>query len=899
MNNPMGFARNPIDCPVAKKSRKKSGNVEVNTLVVQLKAPTVVKEIEKVPDDRGSVISSVVSDLANEIASSVDVGIVNEKEKETDTQKKLSIVVHDKVSVAFKDKESEKETETDKLSVVFKDKESEKDVAVVVGMSAKPVDVDLASKKDDVVVGNSSGLVYEKRNSNRRKATGSVDKATGSADVDNAMVLVEKAKGSADVEKATGSVDVEKGTGSVENVTTGVSKPKKANVVLTDVVDKSLRLNVKGPSKASVEAVLEKDEPSKKLSKSTVVSKRKRGDSDIIPDDMGKKKLKGKGPMKIQKDDSPEGDIPDGVMKQLLKNMLKNASVKEFVKEEYEENQLMSKNKETRPVGDDFEAVWKCQFHKLFKDVRVNDIALKLIASKEVDFLFKINFLTLLTNTMVSYTFLVLYSLFSALVFRFNQLQEASVVRTRPVIKQWSSFLMAQRQEMELKEECIGESDLYEEFELPETEGFVAAGSSDSSFKEELLKNLEEKLSILSIERIVVEELLVIAGVEFPGDLKLVELHQRYVQILKHPVSSNGEDLDRADDNGGDKGDDDTVNDKHLSVVDPSQIQEGSDDGNGDDKDVEKRDDAVPEKQIAEPFSLTQWIENHLDLIEEWFNCVPAEFYYQKCVAEGTMEPMGVGIPATRASDVSPSPIKRLVKPPSYLLSPYMNKKTRVELKMTRPEFILGNSIFAMRGEKLERVFETHSGELYSVRLIMETLAPGLEVDANVIDCLAAILNHENSSREAGCPLRHFFPTGCITITMFDGTLESEDAKFEEFEKELSAQFKDDVGGLALNGVELPFFPIRKVSHFYVVVFSLTKKITTMTILDNSDCGATYAEKYEDTCELLKTLFARHLEMYGHKKHASIRKVKPRIASLKWKTKNNDECVNTHHFCLI
>ena len=55
---------------------------------------------------------------------------------------------------------------------------------------------------------------------------------------------------------------------------------------------------------------------------------------------------------------------------------------------------------ETRPVGDDFEAVWKRQFDKAFKDVRVNDIALKLIASKEVDFLFKINFLTLFTNTM-------------------------------------------------------------------------------------------------------------------------------------------------------------------------------------------------------------------------------------------------------------------------------------------------------------------------------------------------------------------------------------------------------------------------------------------------------------------------------------------------------------------
>ena len=119
---------------------------------------------------------------------------------------------------------------------------------------------------------------------------------------------------------------------------------------------------------------------------------------------------------------------------------------------------------------------------------------------------------------------------------------------------------------------------------------------------------------------------------------------------------------------------------------------------------------------------------------------------------------------------------------------------------------------------------------------------------------------------------------------MFDGRLKSEDEKFDEFEKEILAQFKDDVGGLALNGVDLvkliffvfniyfcfyflsfllcflvlfkqAFFPIRKADHFYVVVFSLSKKITTMTILDNSDSGATYEEKYEDTCELLVSTY--------------------------------------------
>ena len=54
-------------------------------------------------------------------------------------------------------------------------------------------------------------------------------------------------------------------------------------------------------------------------------------------------------------------------------------------------------------------------------------------------------------------------------------------------------------------------------------------------------------------------------------------------------------------------------------MVGPSEIEE---------KDAEKGDDAVPEKQVAEPFSLTQWIENNLELIEEWFNCAASEFYY-------------------------------------------------------------------------------------------------------------------------------------------------------------------------------------------------------------------------------------------------------------------------------
>ncbi|PWA64590.1 hypothetical protein CTI12_AA343310 [Artemisia annua] len=68
-------------------------------------------------------------------------------------------------------------------------------------------------------------------------------------------------------------------------------------------------------------------------------------------------------------------------------------------------------------------------------------------------------------------------------------------------------------------------SELFDESELPETEGFVAGCSS--SFKKDLLKNLEEKLAAISNERACFEELLTTAGLEFPGDLDLIELHKK------------------------------------------------------------------------------------------------------------------------------------------------------------------------------------------------------------------------------------------------------------------------------------------------------------------------------------------------------------------------------------
>nr|GEV96831.1 hypothetical protein [Tanacetum cinerariifolium] len=186
-----------------------------------------------------------------------------------------------------------------------------------------------------------------------------------------------------------------------------------------------------------------------------------------------------------------------------------------------------------------------------------------------------------------------------------------------------------------------------------------------------------------------------------------------------------------------------------------------------------------------------------------------------------------------------------------------------------------------------ETVFQACSGQdVSSVRVNMETLAPRLWIDANVIECWVAILNHEELVKGYSSPRRHFFqPTKAIIERTID-----EEQQWKLFSYEISKQFKHDVSFISLFEVDLAFFPNYASGHFYVVVFHL-KSPLVMIILDNSDCGETCNLKYKAVCKPLKQFFARHLKRYNHPKHNSVSKLKHRIPKLKWSTtKNHSDC---------
>ncbi|GJR50950.1 hypothetical protein Tco_1401471 [Tanacetum coccineum] len=452
------------------------------------------------------------------------------------------------------------------------------------------------------------------------------------------------------------------------------------------------------------------------------------------------------------------------------------------------DNLLMKLGRET---GDEFVKKWAAQFSpKELKQIRVNDIARILVGSKEIDFLFKVNFLTLFTNTMCKadglkgeicldvvkrlredtvisqidwcgyvydclrdsklpngtnnylgpLTFLILLYLDS------TNFESVPVVRTRPAIKSWTSYLMKQRQELELKKRVVGLLPINSDWtkaEMEEAEGFIV--SAENSEKEDFFKKAEEKLSLICAERVMLEEYMRKARLENPGDGKFIGLHEKYFNLFKDPISfeddGNGNNVGDDDDGNGDDGDDgdDDANDGDGNVDenDANECDKNPNGSNqsfgfnkislddfGNDSGPTESEPVDPTKQgtvvdvntaeegentvencgiMSSPEEFTQWLNKNVNLVGEACDSIVTEYLHGDLFGDNSAAREALNEVVT--PQIQPIQ-KRVVKPSSYVLSPYMNKKTNVVPKITKMEFIVGNSLFAMQGDKLRDGWE-------------------------------------------------------------------------------------------------------------------------------------------------------------------------------------------------
>ncbi|GJU14058.1 uncharacterized mitochondrial protein-like protein [Tanacetum coccineum] len=260
---------------------------------------------------------------------------------------------------------------------------------------------------------------------------------------------------------------------------------------------------------------------------------------------------------------------------------------------------------------------------------------------------------------------------------------------------------------------------------------------------------------------------------------------------------------------------------------------------------------------MSSPEEYSQWLSKNVYEVGESCDAITDEYLYGDLFGDNVEVREAITKLANTENIATPEILltQKEVLTPS-IVSPYMNRKTDVLSKITKTEFVVANSLFAMKGDKIftmdlmrfrvnlirftldlmiftldlmrftmdlmrftldliENAFEASFGEftLYGCRLNLETLSPGLFLDSEVIDYWGAILNYEERFRVDDSKSRHFFPTGCI--------------------------FNGNEGGKGLEGIDL------------------------------------------------KKLFSRYLKMHGHARHSVVARVKQTIPSLKWKTMQN------------
>ncbi|GJV24487.1 retrovirus-related pol polyprotein from transposon TNT 1-94 [Tanacetum coccineum] len=100
--------------------------------------------------------------------------------------------------------------------------------------------------------------------------------------------------------------------------------------------------------------------------------------------------------------------------------------------------------------------------------------------------------------------------------------------------------------------------------------------------------------------------------------------------------------------------------------------------------------------------------------------------------------------------------------------------KRKTVIEMTPPSFS-SCYLFSMEGSELDFIFETKEGNA-TIRDYMQTLAPSLKIESNVIDTYCLVLNHEQGVNSKRKKTKHFFHTGMIK-NMFDCILKNADPK--------------------------------------------------------------------------------------------------------------------------
>nr|GEU49017.1 hypothetical protein [Tanacetum cinerariifolium] len=196
------------------------------------------------------------------------------------------------------------------------------------------------------------------------------------------------------------------------------------------------------------------------------------------------------------------------------------------------------------------EKEWFKQFDpKTLKEIRVCDIAEKLVLAKTVDFMFKVNFLMLFANVM-------------------GTADTVNVIVNLTVLRRT-------REDTNIVEiDWCGSNRRFYDVCVGDNVSRTCKSSMPATDKKGFCSMIEEKISMISAEKIALEDLFKKANAEFPNNGKVSELYKKYRRLFKESIfvkdlQAHTDDFDNNDYDGGGKNNDhgsDNVGKKKESV---------------------------------------------------------------------------------------------------------------------------------------------------------------------------------------------------------------------------------------------------------------------------------------------------------------------------------------------
>ncbi|KAK1384733.1 hypothetical protein POM88_022468 [Heracleum sosnowskyi] len=214
---------------------------------------------------------------------------------------------------------------------------------------------------------------------------------------------------------------------------------------------------------------------------------------------------------------------------------------------------------------------------------------------------------------------------------------------------------------------------------------------------------------------------------------------------------------------------------------------------------------------------------------------------------------------------------KREQKLGKFHKSPFLNRAIDFNKpKLSKAEEEVWIWINGKREKPMEEIFFWNNS--ICLKHQIQSLKIGEKIYTNVVDVFTTILNEEEMYRSPDSPHRFFCNTmttmGTLTVTnpvrsdSMDKTM-----KFVRFCSNLD--FVLHRHNVNINDVDLIFFPIHYVEHFYVVCFNL--KNIAVEIIDNNKIGEAGTSIYDSVPESLKDNFVDYMAKFNERKSRQLR----------------------------